>query len=166
MSIELRNKWVFFSDLLRLQLFDYERCLKPKNVVGSPVLVLLSNASDVAYGFSAYVRWRLVDFSFWCCLVMSKSRIVLVRKIATLQMELNAVVLSFRGHKLVKKETRFEFEAVHHLVDSETVSRMLNKVSTRLKVYEGVRVGEIHSATNGDMSSWSWIKVRKMWQIG
>ena len=34
---------------------------------------------------------------------------------------------------------------------------MLNKTSTRFKVYEGVRIGEIQAATNGDMSEWAWL---------
>ena len=34
---------------------------------------------------------------------------------------------------------------------------MINKISTRFKVYEGVRIGEIQAATDGDMSSWAWI---------
>lgn len=34
---------------------------------------------------------------------------------------------------------------------------MINKVSTRFQVYEGVRISEIQHGTNGDMSSWFWI---------
>ena len=74
---------------------------------------------------------------------MSKSRISPIRKIATPQMELNGAVLSSRGRKLIEKEMRYEFDSVHHLVDSETVLCMLNKVSTRFKSNEGIRVGEI-----------------------
>ena len=34
---------------------------------------------------------------------------------------------------------------------------MINKISTRFKVYEGVIIGEIQAATDGDLSSWAWI---------
>ena len=34
---------------------------------------------------------------------------------------------------------------------------MINKTSTRFKVYEGVRIGEIQAATNGDVSCWAWM---------
>lgn len=52
-------------------------------------------------------------------------------------MELNAAVLSKRGRKVIEKEVRFEFEKVLQTVDSETVLSMINKTSTRFKVYEG-----------------------------
>ena len=72
-------------------------------------------------------------------------------------MELNAAVLWNRGRKVIESEMRFEFEKVLQLVDSETVLSMINKTSTRFKVYEGVRVGEIQAATNGDMTCWAWM---------
>jgi hypothetical protein len=71
-------------------------------------------------------------------------------------MELNAAVLSKRGRKVIESEMRFEYERVLQLVDSETVLSMINKTSTRFRVYEGVRVGEIQAATNGDLSCWAW----------
>ncbi|CAB3987548.1 Hypothetical predicted protein [Paramuricea clavata] len=72
-------------------------------------------------------------------------------------MELNAAVLSKRGRKVIEREVRFQFERVLQIVDSETVLNMINKTSTRFKVYEGVRLGEIQAATDGDMSCWTWI---------
>ena len=76
-------------------------------------------------------------------------------------MELNAAVLSGRGRKVIEKESRFEFERVLQLVDSETVLNMLNKTSTRFKVFEGVRIVEIQISTNGDMSEWAWLAGKK-----
>ena len=61
---------------------------------------------------------------------------------------------------MVEEESRFSFSKIWQLVDSKTVLGMLHKLSTRFKVYEGVRVGEIQSATNGDMSCWGWVPVR------
>jgi len=72
-------------------------------------------------------------------------------------MELNAAVLSKRGRKVIEKEMRFEFEKVLQIVDSETVLSMINKTSTRFKVYKGIRIGEIHAATIGDISCWAWM---------
>lgn len=84
-------------------------------------------------------------------------RIAAVNKLSTLQMELNAAVLSKRGGQVIEKEMRFNFERVLHIVDSKTVLNMINKTSTRFKVYEGLRIGEIQAATNGDVSFWAWI---------
>ena len=69
----------------------------------------------------------------------------------------NAAVISKRGRKVIETEMRFDFERVLQLVDSETVLSMINKTSTRFKVYEGVRVGEIQAAADGDLSCWAWM---------
>lgn len=155
----LRNKWVtyfgFMSDMADLR---YDRCLTPVNAVGKPLLILLSDASDKAYGFAAYIRWKLQDGTYWCRLILAKSRIAPLRKITTPQLELNGAVLSKRGRKTIEKEMRIQFDQVYHLTDSETVLCMINKLSTRFKLYEGVRIGEIQSACDGDMSEWFWVK--------
>ena len=88
---------------------------------------------------------------------MAKCRIAPLNKLSTPQMELNAAVLSKRARKVIILEMRFDFERVLQLVDSETVLSMINKTSTRFKVYEGVRVGEIQAATDGDLSCWAWM---------
>ncbi|KAK6191003.1 hypothetical protein SNE40_002753 [Patella caerulea] len=72
-------------------------------------------------------------------------------------MELNAAVKSKRACVIIEKEMRFKFGRVLHLLDSETVLNMINKTSTRFKTYEGVRIGEIQAASNGNMSNWAWI---------
>ena len=72
-------------------------------------------------------------------------------------MEVNAAVWSKRGGKVIEKDMRFEFEKVLQIVDSETVLSKINKTSTQYKVYEGVRIGQIQAAMNGDMSCWAWM---------
>ncbi|CAB4043171.1 Hypothetical predicted protein [Paramuricea clavata] len=88
---------------------------------------------------------------------MAKCRIAPINKLSTPQMELNAAVLSKRGRKVIEKEMRFDFERVLQIVDSETVLSMIHKTSTRFKVYEGVRIGEIQAATEGDLTCWAWM---------
>ena len=83
---------------------------------------------------------------------MAKCHIAPVNKLSTSQMELNGAVLSKRGRKVIEREMRFDFERVLHIVDSKTVLNTINKTSTRFKVYEGVRIGGIQAATNGDVS--------------
>ena len=78
-------------------------------------------------------------------------------KRSTPRLELNAAVLSKRAREVIEKEMRYKFVKTLHLIDSETVLAMIHKTSTRFKIYEGVRVGEIQSALNGDVSSYAWI---------
>ena len=158
LPVDLRAKWVkFFLSLFELEKLSLQRCLRPPDAVGSPWLVILSDGSDVAYGFVAYIRWELSDGRPGCRLIMAKCRVAPVTKLSTPQMELNAAVLSKRGRKVIEREMRFQFERVLQIVDSETALNMINKTSTRFKVYEGVRLGEIRAATDGDMSCWAWM---------
>ena len=155
----MHAKWLqFFTQLFELEGMRYDRSLTPPSAtVSAPSLILFSDGSDKAYGFVAYIRWELSNGGFWCRLVMAKCRIAPLRKLTTPQMELNGAVLSKRGRKVIEKEMRFNFGKILHIVDSETVLNMINKTSTRFRVFEGVRIGEIQNATCGDMSSWAWM---------
>ena len=158
LSSDLTSKWVsFFTTLFQLEHLRFPRRLRPEDAVGRPWLIILSDGSDLAYGYAAYIRWSLQSGLYWCRLIMAKCHIAPVNKLSTPQIELNAAVLSKRGRRVIESEMRFDFERVLQLVDSETVLSMIHKTSTRFKVYEGVRIGEIQAATDGDLSSWAWI---------
>jgi len=141
---ECRARWItFFQGMFELQSVDYERCLKPQGAVGKPTLVIFSDASDKAYGFSAYIRWLLKTNTYWCRLILSKSRVAPIkRRLSTPQLELNGAVLSKKARKVIEKEMRYDFERVYQLVDSKTVLCMTNKVTTRFRLFEEVRVGD------------------------
>ena len=158
----MHKRWTeFFCEMYDIEKLSYPRCLHPANTVGDPWLIILSDGSDTAYGFIAYIRWRLESGEFWCRLIMAKCRIAPLAKVSTPQMELNAAVLSKRGRKVIEKETRFNFEKVLQIVDSETVLSMIKKSSYRFNVYYGVRIGEIQVATGGDVSCWAWLAGKK-----
>lgn len=155
---QLYKKWVqFFQSLFLLEDLKFPRCMRPQNAVGDPWLIILSDGSDRAYGCVAYARWNCSDGTVHMQLILSKSRIAPVDKVSTPRMELNGAVLSKRCRMVILREMRYNFERVIQLVDSETVLNMLHKTSYRFHVYEGVRIGEIQAATNGDMSEWAWM---------
>lgn len=152
----MTKKWnEFFCQMAELSSLEFDRCLTPEKAQGKPSLIILSDASDKAYGFAAYIRWKLLDGTYFCRLILAKSRIAPIRKLSTPQLELNGAVLGKRGRELIEKELRFDFEKVLHLTDSETVLCMLSKTSTRFKLYEGVRIGEIQAASN--INEWRWV---------
>lgn len=154
----LHSLWIeFFTELFGISKLRFDRCLSPSDKEGTPLLIILSDASDVAYGASAYVRWQLQNGGFWSRLIMAKCRIAPQRRLSTPQMELNGAVLSKRIRRVLEQEHRIKFSKVYHLLDSETVLNMINKLSTRFKLYEGVRIGEIQAASDGNMEEWFWI---------
>jgi len=96
--------------------------------------VILSDASEKAYGYVAYIRWRLKDGRFWSKFIIAKSRVAPMKRLTTPQLELNAAVLAKRGRETIQKEMHFPFKKVHHFVASATVLGMLNKFSTRFRL--------------------------------
>ena len=155
---ELHQDWCkFFAELFQVNDLRIQRCLKPKNAAGLPWLIILSDGSTQAYGCAAYARWECNDGTIKMRLIMAKSRIAPLSIVSIPRMELNGAVLSKRCRCVIEKEMQIKFSRVLHLVDSSTVLNQLHRLSSRFQVYEGVRIGEIQSATNGDMSEWGWI---------
>ena len=150
----------FFEQMFCAEKIEFPRCLRPPNAKGDPQLVIMSDGSEQAYGCVAYVRWELHDGTFFCRLIMAKSRISPLNRINIPQMELNGAVLSKRLRMTILEECRYKFDTILHLIDSETVLCQLHKTSTRFKVFEGLRIGEIQAATHGDVSCWGWIPGR------
>lgn len=89
----LRAEWIeLFCQLFKLSDVGFDRSLTPENRVEEPMLIILSDGSDLAYGFAAYIRWTLDDGSYWCRLVMAKCRIAPMHKRSTPHIELNGAV--------------------------------------------------------------------------
>ena len=102
---ELCRKWTnFFTQMFELEQLKLERCLHPPGTVGKPWLIILSDGSDLAYGFAAYIRWQLETGDYWCRLIMAKCRIAPINKLSTPQMELNAAVLSKRDERSSRRK--------------------------------------------------------------
>ena len=159
LSDQLRNEWVdFFRQVLYVAELQYPRCLRPPNPVGNPSLVILSDGSDSAYGCAAYIHWQLEDDTCWARLILAKCRIAPLQKVTIPRMELNGAVTSCRIRQVIESSLRFKFETVIQLVDSMTVLQQINNLSTKFEMYEGIRIGEIQSATKGDVSCWAWIE--------
>ncbi|XP_067939769.1 uncharacterized protein [Watersipora subatra] len=152
----MQKKWVeFFHQIRNLHKFEFAKCLNPEGAVGKPMLTILSDASDKAYGFAAYVRWKLSNDTYFCSLIFAKSCIAPLRGLSTPQLKLNAALLAKRGQEIIEKEMRLEFDRVVHMTDSATVLCMLAKTFTRFKLYEGVRISEIQAAI--PISEWQWV---------
>jgi hypothetical protein len=156
----MRQEWIkFFIELFDMEKIKFRRCIKPKDAMGDPDLVMFSDGSDEAYGTCAYVRWNLSNGGFGSVLVAAKSRVNPVRKITIVRAELNGALLSKRLSSFIKKESRLNFRKEYFIVDSEIVRAMIQKESYGFNTYAAVRVGEIQEATAP--SDWYWIDGQK-----
>ena len=105
MPANMKAKWdTFFINLFKLEDLQIPRALTTDGVVGKPWPILFSDGSNMAYGFAAYIRWKLTTGSYWCRLIMAKCRIAPLHKTTTPRMELNGAVLSTRGRQVIEKE--------------------------------------------------------------
>ena len=121
----MRQEWIkFFIELFDMEKIKFRRCIKPKDAMGDPDLVMFSDGSDEAYGTCAYVRWNLSNGGFGSVLVAAKSRVNPVRKITIVRAELNGALLSKRLSSFIKKESRLNFRKEYFIVDSERVVRI------------------------------------------
>ena len=158
MPQDMTHEWkTVFTNLFHIESLKLLRALTTEGVCGNPWLILFSDGSNIAYGFVGYIRWKLAKGGYWCRLIVAKSRIAPLHKTTTPRMELNGAVLSKRGRQIIEEELNLKFEKVLHLIDSETVLKMLHKTSTRFLLYEGTRIGDIQKASDGDLSNWAWI---------
>lgn len=153
----LREDWLeFFVELFEMQDIKFRRCIKPRDAIGDPSLVMFSDGSDQAYGTCAYARWQLANGKFASNLIAAKSRVTPIRKITIVRIELNGALLSKRLSAFIKKESRFVFSKEFFIVDSEIVRAMVQKESYGFNTYAAVRVGEIQEGTSP--SDWYWVE--------
>ena len=122
--------------------------------LGSPILVIFSDASMQSYGAVAYLRWECGG-TFVSRLVMAKSRTAPLKTIDIVRLELCGAVLSSRIRLTIQREMTQKVSKVIHLTDSEIVHAMVHRQSYGFNTFVANRVGEIqqHSLSN----EWAWV---------
>ena len=153
----LKKEWMnFFDDLPNMEQEVFERCIKPANARGDPILVIFSDGSEVAYGAGAYARWNTTDNSYESRLIISKNRLSPVKKMSIDRVELCGAVLNKRLKTFIEKESRYKFTKFYHIVDSQIVYGMVQKESYGFNTFAATRIGEIQQGTNKD--DWYWVE--------
>ena len=110
-----------FLSLYDLEDLKFLRCLKPKNAIGNPILIIFSDGSQWAFGCVGYLRWMLSSGRFDVRLIAAKNRIAPARQITIPRIELNGAVLACRLREKIVHELTFQFESVFHIIDSTIV---------------------------------------------
>ena len=153
---ELQKEWSSFREsLLHVRSLKFSRSFRPKDAQ-SPVLILFSDGSKIAYGTVAYVRWKTPS-GFESCILAAKSRIAPLRIVDIVRLELCGAVLNARLYAFIIHELRdIAFKEVYHVVDSEIVRAMINKDSYGFRSFAANRIGEIQQLT--EKGNWHWIE--------
>ena len=157
LSEEDRLKWYgFFNELFKMNNIIFPRSAKPKDAQGKPSLVIFSDASKLAFGACAYLRWMIEEGTFISRLLMAKSKLAPTKELTMPRLELNGALLSARMKHFIEKEMTIEFSGLYLIVDSEIVRAMIQKESYGFNTFVAVRVGEIQNHTN--KNDWYWVE--------
>ena len=106
------------NELVALNGFNFDRCLKQVNAIEDPWLVVFCDASKLAFGACAYVRWRLASGKLEVRFVATKTRESPLKELTLPRLELQAAVLASQLAKTIYEQSRFNFARSIYFTDS------------------------------------------------
>lgn len=103
-SEDITKEWkILGADLKEVSKVIFNRCIKPKNAVGKPSLIIFSDGSKSAYGAVAYARWKTADGMFVSNIIASKNRIAPAKTVDIVRLELAGAVIGKRLRVFIEK---------------------------------------------------------------
>ena len=152
--LAVREKWKdLFREMKELSRVEFPRSLTRADAEEPPMLCVISDASQYAFGACAYSRQRINDDQYQVRLIAAKSRVAPLKQLSIPRLELQAAVLASRLAKTIQEESRMKFQAVKFFTDSTITLAWIQNPSRNFKPFVSARVGEIQS--NADPSEWS-----------
>ena len=137
-------------------------CFKPKSFgnVKPSSLHHFSDASDIGYGYTSYLRMVNEDGKVHCCLLIGKSRVTPLKVVSVPRLELTAAVLSVKIYQQLKQELNIE-EGISEVeeffgTDSQVA---LNYVSNELEKFK-ISVANLVQMirNNANLSQWNYVR--------
>ncbi|GFW86943.1 integrase catalytic domain-containing protein [Trichonephila clavipes] len=109
-----------------------------------------SDASEIAYGSSIYLKSISALGEVKVCLVTSKSRVSPLKQISIPRLELCGEVLAAKLMKKVKEALNLQITAVHFWSDLTIGISWIHRESRELKTFVANRVSKIHQLSSRD----------------
>ena len=110
-------------------------------------LHLFSDASEIAYAASAYLRIVDDDGVISCTFIMGKCRNCLIKRPTIPRLELMASVLAVRLSNLIRAELDWNIDYITFWTDSTTVLQYIRNENRRFQRFVATRLEEIHEHT-------------------
>ncbi len=110
-------------------------------IVVDPWLVVFCDASRLAFGACAYIRWQLNNGAFGVRFVAAKSRVAPLKELTIPRLELQSAVLASRLAKTILEETRLKIVRTIFFSDSRVVIAWIQPRS--YKPFVSCRISEI-----------------------
>ena len=145
------SKWK--AELDNIHKVKIPRCHHPSGYKATDIqLHVFCDASELAYGAVAYLKFEFKTENPHCSFVMAKNRLAPIKTISLPRLELNAAVLGVRLYKLIIKELDFPIHNIFFWTDSTLVLQYVRNETHRFKTYVANRVTEILEETS--VSQW------------
>ena len=108
---------------------------------------MFSDASEIGYGASSYLRSEYPDGRVHCAFIIGKARNAPVKFVSIPRLELQAAVLATRMFKMLREELELNISRTYLWTDSEIVLHYLRNEKRRLQTFVANRVEEIKEHT-------------------
>ena len=146
----LKNWQQWLRDLPQLEEFSVNRCFKPSGFgdASSCELHHFRDASQVGYGAVTYLRLVKESGQIHCTFVMSKSRVVPLKRITIPRLELSAATVSVRLDKMIKQELELAVDRSFFWTDSTSVLKYVANSHTRFHTFVANRLSQIHDCSS------------------
>ena len=145
----LKENWIRILLLLKsAEGVRFKRCIKPKDAVGRPTLIICNDSSDDAMCATAHVRWEVKGGRFQCYLLAAKTRVTPMRKETIPRNEMTSCVMGSRLMKTIIAESGLDFQESIQVVDSMCTLAVLQNETTPLREWMANRSGEVLSVVD------------------
>ena len=113
-------------------------------------LHIFCDASELAFGCVAYLRFSLKSGGHFSSFVMAKTRLAPIETKTLPRLELDAAQIGAHISRFVVHETDYPVERIQYWTDSMLTLQYINNQTKRFKVYVANRVSDIHDLSSPD----------------
>ena len=138
----LKNWQQWLRDLPQLEECSVNRYFKPSGLgdANSCELHHFSDASQVGYGAVTYLHLVNESGQIHCTFVMSKARVVSLKRTTIPRLELSIATVSDRLDKMIKRELELAVDQTFFWTDSTSVLKYVTNSHTRFRTFYGEQV--------------------------
>ena len=158
LNLDQQKYWLkWLQGLSMVHQFKVPRCYHISGYKATNMeLHIFCDASEVAYGAVAYIKFKFKTEKDHCMFLMSKTRLAPIKTVSLPRLELNAAVIGVRLYKVIIKEIDLPINEIFFWTDSMLVLQYIRDANHRFKVFVANRVTEIGEQTNPEQ--WNYVE--------
>ncbi|CAH8290201.1 unnamed protein product [Schistosoma bovis] len=157
LPVDCQTKWNNWCRHIKgLDHLRISRCLKPGFEPSSAQIHCFPDASELAYGVVAYIRYKSVFGQIHCSFLLAKSRVAPLKLVTIPRMELTACVLCAKIGRHVREQLSIPISSVIYWTDSTVVLHCIRNTTKRFERFVSNRLETIHELSTP--SQWRYVK--------